>query len=314
MDLSQGAGREACVVVNRDAGRGIANALGERAEHHLAQHGWRVAVCGTKVDERTLASAHGAAQLFVVVGGDGTLRDVAAALGERGARVALAIVPVGNANVVARELGVPIDDGAAAIELLTRGAPRAFDVGEASADGRAPELFLAMVGVGFDALTVCGLDRARRTRIGRWLYARGLSDPLYGACAVPGFFRLRPTRVRVTVGEQTLPGLHPTVWISNTRNYAKGWSVTPAARPDDGQLDHHVSRRALAPLVLWQLVHAMRGAPVPRFLGECGRGTRYLLEGTRPFHWQLDGDHRPPASRLEVTVRPAALRLVAPAR
>ena len=316
MDLSQGAGREACVVVNGKAGRGAARALGKLSESHLAQHGWRVALCVTERadDELGFAAAHGAAQLFVVVGGDGTLRKVAQGLGERGPRVALGLVPVGNANVVARELGLPLRDAAAAIELLTRGALLPFDVGEARPDARAPEPFLAMVGMGFDALTVCGLDRVRRTRLGERLYARGLSDVLYGVSATPAFFRLWPTRVRVTIGERTLAGHYPTVWICNTRTYAKGWSVTPAARPDDGELDHHLCRRTLAPLVLWQLLHAMRGAPAPRFLGEYGRGTRYVLEGTRSFHWQLDGDPRPPATRLEVTVRPAALRLVGPAR
>jgi diacylglycerol kinase family enzyme len=315
VDLAQGAGREACVVVNARAGRGRAVELGKLVERHLCEHGWRVALHVTAAagDERRFAEQSTDARLFVAIGGDGTLRHVADGLGERGPEVALGIVPVGNANVVARELGVLGHDDRGAIRLLTSGELRVFSVGEVRADERAPELFVAMVGTGLDARTVHTLDRARGTRLGGWLYAHGLSDVLYLACGLPALLRVFPNRVGVTVDGQRLPRRYPTTWVCNTRTYAKGWSVTPAARPDDAELDHHLCRRTFFPLVLWQMTCALRGGAAPGFVSDLGRGVRYALESERPFLWQLDGDPRPAARRLEITVRPGALRLIASA-
>ena len=46
---------------------------------------------------------------FVVVGGDGTVREAIDGLGDARSRIPVGIVPMGNANVVARELGIGPD-------------------------------------------------------------------------------------------------------------------------------------------------------------------------------------------------------------
>ena len=106
-----------------------------------------------------------------VVGGDGTLREVAAGAIEAGLRPSLGHIPQGNANVVARELGISMQPKKAIAQLLG-GRDEPFDGMRVNG-----EFALAMVGVGYDALVAQGIERARRGRLGklyRWNGGHGV--------------------------------------------------------------------------------------------------------------------------------------------
>ena len=66
--------------------------------------------------------------LVIVVGGDGTIRQVAAFILSHHLHVPLAIVPTGSANVLAHGLGIPLNLKQA-IRLIPRSKPFAIDVG-----------------------------------------------------------------------------------------------------------------------------------------------------------------------------------------
>lgn len=98
----------------------------------------------------------------VAAGGDGTINEVVNGLA--GSSVPMGIIPLGTANVLAREIGLP-----AAPEELARtivgGVSRGVRVG--SVDGR---LFSIMAGLGFDARVVDGMSLAAKRGVGRWAY------------------------------------------------------------------------------------------------------------------------------------------------
>lgn len=64
---------------------------------------------------------------FVVAGGDGSVHHVAQALVNT--EGVLGVVPVGSVNHLARDLGVPIGDWQAALEIALKGEIRQIDVG-----------------------------------------------------------------------------------------------------------------------------------------------------------------------------------------
>lgn len=111
-------------------------------------------------------SAIGHYDAIVAAGGDGTIRQVAAALGN--ADVPLGIVPLGTGNVFAREIGLARNP-AAVVQTLLDGAE--VDIRGARANG-AP--FYLMAGVGFDARTVAALDQGWKRRIGRAAYGQAV--------------------------------------------------------------------------------------------------------------------------------------------
>ncbi|MFC7553600.1 diacylglycerol/lipid kinase family protein [Pseudoroseomonas wenyumeiae] len=127
----------------------------------------------------------------VAAGGDGTVAEVAAGL--MGGGTALGILPLGTANVLSLELGLPrVPEAAAAV--LRGGRDVALWPGVARfGDGRSL-LFVQMLGAGFDADVVRRLDIGLKRRIGRaaYVWQAGLELRRYG---------FPPIRVRLDDGE-----------------------------------------------------------------------------------------------------------------
>ena len=299
--------KRACVIVNPVAGARRPRQWGEQARRRLQEAGWRAELRTTERPGHatTLAREHGrGCERVVVVGGDGTLRETVIGLGPDGPPTAL--VPTGNANVVARELGVPLRPEQA-VARVAGGRVRVIDAGQAD-----EAIFLAMVGVGYDGWVTAGVGRMRATRWGRLLYTRGGSWLLYVLAGLPALLRLRPTRVLVQRDGRPLPHAYPSLVIANTATYALGWAMTPGARVDDGRLDYQANRRAAPWFVLAMLGAAVARRRLPGWFAEYGSGCRFRLAAERPFRWQLDGDPMPPRRELTVRVRPRVARMLVP--
>lgn len=101
----------------------------------------------------------------VVAGGDGTINEALNGLtGPGGSGLPLAILPLGTANVLAAELGLP-NRSADIARLIARGSARPVHLGEAN--GRR---FSMMVGVGFDAHVVASVRPGIKRLIGKGAY------------------------------------------------------------------------------------------------------------------------------------------------
>ena len=120
----------ACVVVNPSKPRATA-AVRSLLEGELREAGYAGPVwLETSVSEpgtmqARLALAAGAS-LVVAAGGDGTVRSVAAGLAGTGAQ--MGIVPLGTANLAARNLGVPVGDARAAARVVAHGVDLPADL------------------------------------------------------------------------------------------------------------------------------------------------------------------------------------------
>ncbi len=134
-----------------------------------------------------LAAAAGD-RLVIAAGGDGTVNEVINGLSEN---ATLGILPLGTANVLARELGLPLEPGAACEKILA-GAASPIDVGVAT-DGEGTERrFACMAGIGFDAEVI----REVGPRLKRYL--RSLAFPL---AALKVYLRGGIPKVKVVSGD-----------------------------------------------------------------------------------------------------------------
>lgn len=110
------------------------------------------------------------------LGGDGTVRAVAQVLAGTG--VALGLLPGGTGNLLARNVGVPVDDLAEAVAVAVRGRDRTIDAGWLILDPTASQLldddpaaarpvnahlFAVMAGLGFDAVMMDDASAALKT-------------------------------------------------------------------------------------------------------------------------------------------------------
>jgi diacylglycerol kinase family enzyme len=105
----------------------------------------------------------------VAAGGDGTIAEVAAGLATTGSGTVLGILPLGTANVLALELGLPARPEDAAGILLAGRDTWLWPGIARFADGEA-RLFVQMLGAGFDAQVVRRVEPALKRRFGRAAY------------------------------------------------------------------------------------------------------------------------------------------------
>lgn len=157
------------VIYNPTAGRRRVRRLWAVLDVLMA-HGIRLEVAETMHPghARTLASeaAGAGTSLVVAAGGDGTIAEVAAGL--QGAGTDLGIIPLGTANVLAHELGLPADAISLASVLTSQRTIPLWPGIMQSALGT--RLFVQMLGIGFDAHVVHHISRPVKRVLGRGAY------------------------------------------------------------------------------------------------------------------------------------------------
>lgn len=163
------------------------------------------------------AAARGAA-LVVAAGGDGTIAEVAG--GIAGSRTNLGLLPLGTANVLAHELGVPIRPEPAARLLLSGRAVPIFPGLARYADG-STRLFVQMLGAGFDAAVVHALRPEEKRRLGKGAYVLESARQMR---------RYAFPRISVAL-DGAIPRDAASVIIGKGRFYAGRFRALPGASP-----------------------------------------------------------------------------------
>jgi diacylglycerol kinase (ATP) len=245
--------------------------------------------------QATQAISEGA-ELVCPLGGDGTVRAVAA--GTLGSGVPLGLLPGGTGNLLARNLHLPVDDLAASVTVALTGQTAWIDVGEVRWDDGSPETFLVMAGMGLDADIMAGVDEQLKRKVGWWAYV---------ASGVRAVFRLG-FAVRVRAGESHEVSQHArTVLVGNCGELTGGMRLIPQAELDDGVLDVVIaSPRSLSSWIALgvHLISARRRGHRPLVHRQA---TEISARTKEPIEAQLDGDAVGPKRKLSARVLPKAL-------
>jgi diacylglycerol kinase (ATP) len=162
-------GSYAVIIGNPNSGRAGSRDYLERCAVILRAGGLEVEVLNTECpDHATELASSTDAPLVVAAGGDGTINEVINGVDKA---ATLGILPLGTANVLARELGLPLDVERAC-ERILRDERARIDLGVAANREGIERRFACMAGIGFDAHVV----RAVTPRLKRYL--RGLAFAL----------------------------------------------------------------------------------------------------------------------------------------
>jgi diacylglycerol kinase (ATP) len=290
----------AAVVVNPVSGSRRRGRALVRFVRRLEEGGYEVRLCTTtRAGEGAEIAAREAdlgADVLVAAGGDGTLNEIASGVVDRADPPALALLPSGTSNLVARELGVPADPLRAA-DVVLHGNRFPMDAARAG-----QRLFLACLGVGLDAHVVGALTARRRGHISFHSYAL----PLLASLARRNFAPLTVTADGVVV-----PGVF--ALVMNARPYAAFLTPVPAARCDDGLLDVLVVRRGGPLSVPRWTFRSLRGTLGRDADVTVVRAARVRVEADVPAPWQVDGDVGG-TTPVDIVVLPGAVTLLRPER
>ena len=219
------------------------------------------------------------ADLVIVCGGDGTVREVCAELAGTG--IPVGVVPAGTGNLLARNLQIPLFIRAA-IDIALTGQDRAIDMVEVEGDGIEPTHFMVMAGMGFDAAIMEGVNEDLKKKVG-WL--------AYVISALKGLM-FPAMRLEISVDDMPFTKHRArTCVIGNVGSLQGGMNLIPDAAIDDGQLDVVLlyPRRFLSwiPLVVRVLTRREHnaGESVARMTGR-----KVVVRASGEVPRQLDGD------------------------
>lgn len=173
---------------------GLLDLIGERLDHgHWADPLLLTTTEDDPGHAMTDEALDAGGDLVLAAGGDGTVRAVAAGLG--GSDVPLGVIPEGTANLLARNLGIPLIE-AEALGVALGDTERPLDLVRITTDDGESDRFAVMAGLGL------GLDAAIMNHTDPGLKSRA-GSVAYLVAAVQKLGR-KPRAMRVTVDDRTV--------------------------------------------------------------------------------------------------------------
>ncbi len=229
-------------------------------------------------------AALGGAELLVVVGGDGSVNEVANGLVGVGRQPEVAVVPRGTGWDFSRTFGIPrkIDD---AVKVALEGDVRTIDLGRASYrawDGSdATAVFANVASAGMSGAIAKRANETTKALGGKASY-------LWAIFAV--FSGWQASEIEVAVDGERRAGRMFDVVVANGRFFGGGLEICPDAKPDDALFDvltiGDVTKRDLVLTV----PKMYRGTHLPHPKAELLRGADVTVTSDTPLPIELDGE------------------------
>ncbi|MFD3003517.1 diacylglycerol/lipid kinase family protein [Pontibacter toksunensis] len=229
----------------------------------------------------------------VAVGGDGTVNEVARGLLHTD--TAMAILPRGSGNGLARHLKVPMDPEGA-LRVLNEGHVTAIDSGTIN-----DHPFVTTAGIGFDAYISSVFAGSKK---------RGLQS--YVELIMKEVRNYKHLPVNVSINGRELDTDCFVMAFANAAQYGNNAYIAPEADIEDGLLDVCLVRRLdlikalnLSYCMLTnQLAHADSA--------EYFKTKHIKVETEEPMMFHADGEYVGKVSAFDVHVQPLSLRVVIP--
>lgn len=294
--------KRAFVILNPGAGSGGPAPVRHAVEEHFGRSGIGYEIHAVTEGERLVETVRARLKdgydLVVAAGGDGTVSAVIDGLA--GSPVPLGIIPTGTANLVARELDIPLEVGEAA-RLVAR-APRIRNMDAMRVGGR---VYVLIIGVGISASVAGGTTKKNKSRFGLLAYV---------GAAILKMFEFRPRSLEVVVDGETHKVRSVEVAIANCGILTKLlFPKGPDIRVDDGRLDVCILDTATLLDYPRYLLGVLRRRPAVSRVRYLGARKSVAIRSARALPVQADGDIVG-ATPIEIELIPGAVGVIVPER
>ena len=256
--------------------------------------------------ERVAEAVATGADCVVVAGGDGTVACAAQVL--VGTDTALGLIPCGTMNLLARDLGLDPADRGACVRVLGEGRARAIDAGQVVGAGGAAHLFLCASMLGTPARLSRHREAGRERGNGIRAWAR------FGWAAMRAMAANRSTRLVLRYDGRVRHVRTPSLTVMVNKLDGEAGRLFGRARLDGGTLAVYLVPRANAFTQLLLLLRTAWSGNLAAPQIEMFETEALEIDAEQAaLHVLVDGERQLLAPRLRYTIRPAALRVIAPA-
>lgn len=287
-----------CIIVNPSSGQAapvIPKISAFTKEHDISS---QINTTSKQGDAATYAAdaVKEKADAVMVYGGDGTVMEVAGAL--MNTKTPLYILPGGTANILAKELQIPLflDQ---ALNLLNDPATKLKRIDMGTVNNKP---FILRVNVGVLADMIIETDPDAKMNFGQLAYSMS---------AIQQFANTKVHEYSITIDGQTEKMKGSTLTIANTGNIGlSGVSFTPGVSVDDGLLDIFILRAHTLGSIAGVITEAIVNRSIHEKLAHW-RVKRATIEMRSPQSVLRD-DIRLQESRLDIEVVPSSISIATP--
>ncbi len=233
--------------------------------------------------------------IIAVYGGDGSVTEVAAAL--CGSDTPMAIIPGGTANVMAKELGLPLT-APGALQLLVGNNTRTEHLDMGTMNGKP---FLLRVNLGIMADMILKVDSTQKNTFGQMAY---------GISALKTMVDTQPVKYTLTIDGERIETSGVSLTVTNAGNAGMGQFVLQQGISiTDGMLDVLLLPNADLTTILKVAGNTVMSNDTDVVKHwQCKNVT---IEMEQEQHFICD-DHEETASLIAIKILPASLKILVP--
>lgn len=231
--------------------------------------------------------------IVAAVGGDGTVNETAAGL--VGSATALAIIPSGSGNGLARHLKIPMNLKRA-IDVINTGKRIQIDTATIN-----DQLFVNVAGIGFDAAVARKFSVAGK---------RGFST--YLRITTSSYRDYEPKQYHLVIDGKVVKRRALLISFANSSQFGNNTSIDPAASVTDGYIDVCIVGKVpwwkaffIAPLLF------LKKFDQTKYI-EIIRAKEVVIKRKKGKNVHLDGDPKTMGKELTMRINPLSLKVVVP--
>lgn len=258
-----------------------------------ADPGIQYAVTRSKEDLDSLFRASSSKyKVFVAVGGDGTVNEIASYLINDSEKV-LAIFPNGSGNGFANELGFTKDISSLIEDILVG---KTIDVDVLDVNGHP---CINMLGLGFDSFVAHGFHES----------SRGLRN--YILASIKAVFGFKPIVATVVPSSgKEINGTFFMISVANTRQYGNNAIASPESIPNDGMFEAILVKPFpfyLFPTFIWKMFTAtLKNSKYIQYIKETKSIS--IVSDYKKYH--IDGDPYTGNGSLKISINKSCLKVI----
>ncbi len=284
-------------IVNPVSGIGKQRGVEKLISERLDKDKFKAEIAYTKeaghATEISRQAAIDGIDIVAAVGGDGTVNETAAGL--VGTETALAIIPSGSGNGLARHLEIPMNLKHA-IDIVNSGKRMKIDTATIN-----DQLFVNVAGIGFDASVAKKFAVAGK---------RGFST--YLKITTSSYMNYEPKQYSLVIDGKVVKRRALLISFANSSQFGNNTSIDPGASVNDGYIDVCIMGKIpwwktlfLAPLLF------LKKFDQTKYI-EIIRAKEVIVKRKKGKNVHLDGDPKLMGKELTMKVNPLSLTVIVP--